>query len=322
MRIVVFGPERRVGAWEGDRVIDLARAYELAGAARGGPAGTIPSELRHFIEAGDRSLEAAEEALLYAREHELPAGVVMPVSDVKLHAPWPGRRIACVGGNYADHMLGMMPPKPDGSRMTVDEVREEERKSPPWGFWKVPADALGPDGEIPYPSRTRYLDFEGEAAIVIGRAAKNVKSDQYRPYVFGVTLLHDGSIRDGGGPVRGLSYNLAKNFDGSTALGPSIVVGELDPEDVEVTTEVNGEERQHYNTRDMIFNWGEVMEHLSRDFTLVPGDIISGGTAKGTAADSTPRGADGSRSPELFLKQGDMVVVSSPRVGALRLHIV
>lgn len=322
MRIVVFGPERRVGAWEGDRVIDLARAFEAAKAARQISAAVLASDLRAFIEGGEASIEAAQEALLYARDHELPSGSVMPVSDVKLHAPWPGRRIACVGGNYADHMLGMMPPRPDGTRMTEDEVREQERKSPPWGFWKVPAEALGPDGEIPYPSRTRYLDFEGEAAIVIGRPAKNVRRDEYRPYVFGVTLLHDGSIRDGGGPTRGLSYNLAKNFDGSTALGPSIAVGDLDPEDIEVITEVNGERRQHYNTRDMIFNWGEVIEHLSRDFTLVPGDIISGGTAKGTAADSTPRGEDGARSTDLFLKKGDRVVVSSPSIGALRLHIV
>ncbi len=321
MRIVVYGPERRVGALEGERVIDLARTYEMAQAAQGRRVRMLPTRLLDFIEGGDDSVEAAGEALQFARDRELPPTAAVPVKETTLHAPWPGRRIACVGGNYADHMLGMMPPRADGTRMTEGEVREQERTSPPWGFWKVPAEAVGPDGEIPYPNRTRYLDFEGEAAIVIGRRVKNLAAADYRPYVFGVTLLHDGSIRDGGGPPRGLSFNLAKNFDGSTALGPCIAVGELDPEDVDVTTEVNGERRQHYNTRDMIFNWGEVLAHLSRDFTLVPGDILSGGTARGTAADSTPRTPDGSRPTDLFLKKGDVVVVSSSRIGALRLHI-
>ncbi len=321
VRIVVYGPERRVGALEGQRVIDLARTYEMAEAARGRSGRTLPAGLLAFIEGGDSHVEAAGETLQYARDRDLPEQAAVPVASTTLHAPWPGRRIACVGGNYADHMLGMMPPRADGTRMTEEEVREQERKSPSWGFWKVPAEAVGPEGEIPYPSRTRYLDFEGEAAIVIGRRVKNFGAADYRPYVFGVTLLHDGSIRDGGGPVRGLSYNLAKNFDGSTALGPSIAVGELDPEDVDVTTDVNGERRQAYNTRDMIFKWGEVLAYLSQDFTLVPGDILSGGTAKGTAADMTPRAPDGSRSTDLFLKKGDEVVVSSAHIGALRLHI-
>ena len=64
-----------------------------------------------------------------------------------------------------------------------------------------------------------------------------------------------------------------------------------------------------------------MLAYLSQDFTLVPGDILSGGTAKGTAADMTPRAPDGSRSTDLFLKKGDEVVVSSAHIGALRLHI-
>jgi 2-keto-4-pentenoate hydratase/2-oxohepta-3-ene-1,7-dioic acid hydratase in catechol pathway len=80
--------------------------------------------------------------------------------------------------------------------------------------------------------------------------------------------------------------------------------------------------RQSFNSRDMIYGWGEVLEHLSRDFTLVPGDILSGGTGAGTAADQTVPGPDGSRSRELFLKPGDTVEVASPRIGTLRVTIV
>ncbi|HTE86888.1 MAG TPA: fumarylacetoacetate hydrolase family protein, partial [Dehalococcoidia bacterium] len=121
---------------------------------------------------------------------------------------------------------------------------------------------------------------------------------------------------------RPMSYNLPKNFDGSTSMGPCIVVGELKPQEVDVELRVNGEVRQQYNTRDMVFTFAEVLEELSRDFTFVPGDVISGGTSAGTAQDSTPRGPDGKRSLERFLKVGDVVELSSPKIGTLRNRIV
>ena len=115
---------------------------------------------------------------------------------------------------------------------------------------------------------------------------------------------------------------MAKNFDQSCSLGPCIVVGELDPSDIEVETWVNGERRQQFNTRDMVFSYWEYIEYLSRDLTLYPGDIISGGTAAGTAADSSPRLADGQLAPERFLKAGDVVEIRSPAIGTLRARIV
>lgn len=320
MRIVVYGPERRVGAWEGDLVIDLARAYARY---RGGDLADrerLPSALLPFIEAGQEGLEKARQAIAHASSAPRTDGVVFDRQEVRLHAPWPGKRIACVGGNFADHLMGMIP----GGPRTLEGVAREAREYGHWGFWKVADEVVGPDGEIPYPSRTRYLDYEGEPGIVIGRRAKDISASSYRDLVWGVTLLNDGSIRDGMGTQqpRGISYNLAKNFDGSAAIGPCIAVGEIDPEDVPVETRVNGEVRQSFNSRDMIYGWGEVLEHLSRDFTLVPGDILSGGTGAGTAADQTVPGPDGSRSRELFLKPGDTVEVASPRIGTLRVTIV
>jgi acylpyruvate hydrolase len=87
-------------------------------------------------------------------------------------------------------------------------------------------------------------------------------------------------------------------------------------------TLVNGERRQRFNTRDMVFSFGEYLEHLSRDFTLYPGDIINGGTAAGTAADSSELLPDGRSAPERFLKPGDLVEMSSPSIGALRTRVV
>ena len=121
---------------------------------------------------------------------------------------------------------------------------------------------------------------------------------------------------------RAVSYNLQKNFDGAASMGPCIVVGELDQQNIDVETRVNGTVRQSYNTSEMIWSFGEVLEYLSQDFTFVPGDVIAGGTSAGTAADKSRRSADGRRPIDLFLKIGDVVEVSSPQVGALANQIV
>jgi 2-keto-4-pentenoate hydratase/2-oxohepta-3-ene-1,7-dioic acid hydratase in catechol pathway len=99
-------------------------------------------------------------------------------------------------------------------------------------------------------------------------------------------------------------------------------VGELDHRQIDVETYVNGEVRQRYNTKEMIWPFGEVLEFLSRDFTFLPGDVIAGGTSAGTAADMTRRQPEGKRSLELFLKVGDVVAVSSPQIGELKNRII
>ena len=113
-----------------------------------------------------------------------------------------------------------------------------------------------------------------------------------------------------------------KNFDGACTMGPCIVVGEHDFRNVDVQTRVNGEVRQSFNSRDMVFSFGEILEHLSRDFTFLPGDIISGGTGAGTAADTTKPLPDGTRPLDKFLKMGDVVEVSSPQIGAISNRLV
>jgi 2-keto-4-pentenoate hydratase/2-oxohepta-3-ene-1,7-dioic acid hydratase in catechol pathway len=305
MKVVVFGDERRAGVLVGDRIVDVNRADP-----------NLPAGLEAFINAGPSAIEGAQRAV--DKIDSLGPEAVKASTDVRLHAPWASRRIACVGGNYASHLRGM---QGDGS-LSLEEVTRRTREAGQWGFWKVPFTVAGPDDDIPFPRRCTYFDYEGEAAIVIGRQGKDVKGSRLKDHVWGVTLFDDWSIRDGMGSPRPMSYNLPKNFDGSTSMGPCIVVGELDPQDVDVEVRINGEIRQQYNTRDMVFSFAEVLEELSRDFTFVPGDVISGGTSSGTAQDSTPRGADGKRSLDRFLKVGDVVELSSPQIGVLRNRIV
>ena len=315
MRIVVFGPEKRVGALVGNRVIDLNRANTR-----------IPARLLNLIEAGTPALDDARHAVEQFANTPARDGddneVVHSLSEVKLHAPWPERRIACVGGNYAAHLLGMWANRLGKTDITVEEVTREAKQAGQWGFWKVPAEVAGPDDTIPFPKRVTYFDYEGEIAIVIGKRGKNIAADKIRDFVWGVTLFHDWSIRDGGGTDRMVSYNLQKNFDGAVSMGPCIVAGELDHQDVDAETRVNGVVRQSYNTGEMIWPFGEVLEYLSQDFTFVPGDVIAGGTSAGTAADKSRRGPDGKRPLDLFLKVGDVVEVSSSKIGRLSNKIV
>jgi len=311
MKIVVFGPEKRVGALVGERVIDLNRANAQ-----------ISARLLNFIEAGTPALDAARRVIDQYGNSNADNQIIHSLNGVKLHAPWPERRIACVGGNYAAHLLGMWANRLGKTDMTVEEVTREAKKAGQWGFWKVPAEVAGPEDAIPFPKRVTYFDYEGEIAIVIGKRGKNIPADKIRDYVWGVTLFHDWSIRDGGGTDRMVSYNLAKNFDGAVSMGPCIVAGELDHQDIDAETKVNGVVRQSYNTREMIWSFGEVLEYLSQDFTFVPGDVIAGGTSAGTAADKSRRSPDGKRPLDLFLKVGDTVEVSSSRIGGLSNRIV
>jgi len=202
--------------------------------------------------------------------------------------------------------------------VTLEGIAKRIRGAGLWGFWKHLDEVAGPGDSIPHPKRAKYFDYEGEIALIIGKRGSDIAAGNIAEYVWGVSLAVDWSVRDADStPQRPLSFNLAKNFDRAASLGPCIVVGELDPQNIDVETRVDGELRQSYNTRDMVFSFGELLEFLSRDFTFVPGDIIFGGTGAGTAQDSTKLNADGTRPLDRFLRSGQVVEVSSPRIGAL-----
>jgi 2-keto-4-pentenoate hydratase/2-oxohepta-3-ene-1,7-dioic acid hydratase in catechol pathway len=329
MKIVLFGPERRVGAWGGGRIIDLNRAFASYLREQRGDANAqahanerVPPRLENFIALGAPALEDADRATQHVAECGVGlVAIVHDANSVQLRAPWPGRRIACVGGNYATHLAGMWAGRAGvtGDLAQITRMAKEEGQ---WGFWKVPDALAGPEEDIPFPKRTRRFDYEGEVAIVIGKRGKDISAHRIDEFVWGITLFNDWSIRDGASQGKPVSYNLAKNFDGSASIGPCIVVGELDHRDIDVETRVNGEVRQRYNTKEMIWPFAEVLEYLSRDFTFVPGDVIAGGTSAGTAADRTRGQPEGARSLDFFLKVNDVVEVSSPQIGRLSNRLV
>jgi len=336
MKIVVFGPDRRTGVLRDEGVVDITGAFakylqerENDSNAAAVAAALVPAELGKFIEGGAHSLDNTEKALDYlfgaaaARTGLAGETLIFNADQVTLHAPRPaGARLACAGGNFADHSQAMAQRRAERGEPPeqIDDPRERVRKRGFWGFWKIDRESVGQNGRVIYPARTDWLDYEGELAVVLGKKGKNIRAGEIDDYIWGVTLLGDWSIRLDAEPGP-LKFAMQKNFDTSCSIGPCIVVGEHKSLDLEIVTRVNGDVRQKFNAGTMVFSYGEYLEHLSRDFTFYPGDMISGGTGAGTAADSSPTQPDGKPLPDRFLKPGDVVEISTPSIGTLRAYI-
>jgi 2-keto-4-pentenoate hydratase/2-oxohepta-3-ene-1,7-dioic acid hydratase in catechol pathway len=243
MKIVVFGPDKRTGAVHDGNIVDLSYACAKYVREREGepsPLQTaealVPSDLGRLIEGGPRALEHAQKALDYlfgeAQNKLGPHGetLVYPAASVRVHAPRPNNaRIACAGGNFADHAAAMAVKM--RRRPYEGDAYQEIRKAGFWGFWKLAREIVGPGGELVYPERCNRLDYEGEIAIVLGKRGVDLKPAQLTDYVWGVTMLGDWSIRAPGGlPGGPLNFAFPKNFDTSCSLGPCIAVGRDRPD--------------------------------------------------------------------------------------------
>ena len=327
MKLVVYGPAKRIGVVRGDDAVDASLAFaKFLHERKNEPnalafaEALVPPDLEHFIEGGKRTLDHTQEAVDYlfgaASDRNGLGGepLARKVSELRLRAPRAARaRVAFAGGNFAAHSAAMAINRGRADAGSTANPRDRGM----WGSWKIDRDAVDPDGTVIYPSRVTQFDYEGECAIILGKRGKNIRAADARSYIWGVTLFIDWSARDFPEKPAPLKFNRGKNFDNCHSMGPSIVVGELDPANIDIETFVNGGRRQSFSTRDMTFSYEEYIEYLSQDLTLYPGDAIASGTGPGTAMDSSKKLDDGSISPELFLKPGDRVEVKNPILGTL-----
>ncbi|MGJ9411245.1 fumarylacetoacetate hydrolase family protein [Aeromicrobium sp. CF4.19] len=190
-------------------------------------------------------------------------GQKVPLDDVRLLAPViPRSKVVGVGRNYAAHAAEL-----------GNDVPER-----PLVFLKPNTTVVGPGDPVVHPDQSEDVQFEGELAVVIGRICKDVSAEDAPKVIFGYTVGNDVTARD-------LQHSdgqwaRAKGFDTFCPLGPWIETN-LDPADLRVSTELNGEQRQDGRTSDMVFSVADVIEYVSSFMTLLPGDVILTGTPEG-----------------------------------------
>ena len=244
--------------------------------------------LREVIEAG-----------ALARLADRAAGLAADygVADIAYAIPLPApEKIFCVGVNFPDRNA---------------EYKDGQEAPPNMSlFPRFPSSFTGHNQPLIRPPESPQLDYEGEIAVVIGKAGRRIPEAQALSHIAALTLCNEGTIRDW---VRHAKFNVTqgKNWDRSGALGPWLVPF-TDPAqivDVGIETRVNGEVRQKDRTRRMLFPVARQIAYISTFTTLVPGDIIVTGT---------PTGAGARFDPPVWLKPGDVVEVEAEGIGILR----
>ncbi|MBR0700612.1 fumarylacetoacetate hydrolase family protein [Bradyrhizobium diazoefficiens] len=268
-----------VASWglvDGDAVADL-----------GAVLGDRYPDLKSAIAAGVLSEVAA--AAARAKRHPLASIAFLPV------IPNPDK-ILCIGLNYENH-------RKETGRTEVDN---------PTVFGRFANSQTGHLTDIIRPKVSTQLDFEGELAVVIGKAGRYIPRAEAFGHVAGYACYNEGSVRDYQRHTH--QFTPGKNFPATGAFGPFLVtpdevgeVGEVGP--LRLQTRLNGEVVQDTTIDQMIFDIPRQIEYCSQFTRLEPGDVIATGT---------PGGVGSRRTPPLWMKAGDVVEVEIDKVGLLR----
>ena len=254
----------------------------------------IPNDMLSFLEAGKKVMTLAEDVIKKNQN-------IIPIDSCKLINPiLRPPKIIAIGLNYQDHL--------EEIRAIGREVDDPEV---PMIFNKQSTSACGPYEDIHDPKVSDKLDYEGELAFVIGKKCRHVPRSEAHNVIAGYCVSNDVSVRDW--QLRVPTFTIGKSFDTHCPFGPAIVTADeiSDPHNLQIKTEVNQEVRQNSNTKNLIFNCFELVEHLSTSFTLEPGDLILSGTPGGVGV------ADNK-----FLKEGDEVKISISELGYIENKVV
>jgi 5-oxopent-3-ene-1,2,5-tricarboxylate decarboxylase/2-hydroxyhepta-2,4-diene-1,7-dioate isomerase len=192
-------------------------------------------------------------------------------------------------------------------RSRAEEYKMARMPSEPSYFMKPPSSLSGHLAPVVRPAGCRFLNYEGEVAVVIGRSCRRVSVDDALDYVGGYTVANDWGVHDFRHADRG-SMLRVKGQDGFCPLGPVMVdPGDVDPDDLTLRTFVNGAEVQRGHTgTDLMFSFAYQIADLARLITLEPGDVL----LTGTPAHSRP------------VEPGDVVAVEVEGIGRLENTVV
>lgn len=287
MRLVNFANDgdRALGVLDGDEVVDLS-------------ASGLPGDTVELISQWDRAKV----------EHAVADSPRLQADAVRLLAPLrPRKNVFAVGRNYRDHAR-------EFSASGFDASEKQMVPDFPVVFTKAPTSVIGPGEPIVLANDpTRSTDYEGEMAVVIGKAARNVSRDDALGHVFGWTIVNDVTARDL--QKRHVQWFVGKSPDTFCPMGPAITtIDELpDIGSSWLRTRVNGELRQEAPISDLIFDVPTLIATLSEVMTLEPGDVIATGTGEGVGI-----GFD----PPVYLGPGDVVDISIDGIGTLSNPVV
>ena len=204
-------------------------------------------------------------------------------------------KFLCIGLNYSDHAA---------------ETGADIPKHPIL-FFKANSAINGPNDMVSMPRGSQHTDWEVELGVVIGKTAKYVTKDQALDHVAGYCIVNDVSERHFQNNLTG-QWTKGKSCDTFGPTGPWLVTRDEigDPQNLDMSLDVNGKRMQTGNTKTMIFSVAEIIEHLSGLMTLHPGDVISTGTPPGVGMGIKPN--------PVFLKAGDVMELSIEGLGQQR----
>ena len=283
----------RVGVVHKDQISDLLEMKKALNI----PSITQVTTIDQILSAGllDSLLDIQKEVAVHV--------TYLPLELATLRSPILNpEKILMVARNYLSHNVEQNAPPP----------------SEPYFFTKFRNALIGPNDPILIPKISTKADWEAELAVIIGKAGKNISRRDAMEYVAGYAVSNDISFRDlqfstrsdNAAVALGSNWVKGKGLDSSFPLGPCLVTQDeiTNPHDLDISLTVNGETRQHSNTREMIFKIDTLIEYVSAGMTLKPGDIISTGTPEGVAAFTGQK----------FLKDGDIVEAKISGIGSLR----
>ena len=274
-----------------------ANGHPQAALLREGCVYDIWGEAFAHVRADDRTVEAILEGGLIGEVEPVEGDDGVPVLGLELLPPVtrPGK-ILCIGLNYRAH---------------AEEQGAEPPETPTF-FAKFRNALAAPGASVPLPAWSDSVDYEAEVAFVIKDRCKDVPESGAMDHVAGYTLLNDLSARDY--QFKTPQWMPGKTFDGAAPCGPALVTpDEAGPHDaIEIELTLNGELMQKSSTADLVHSVPALVAYLSQLMTLEPGDVVSTGT---------PAGVGSGRDPNVWLKPGDEVVVSSPQLGVLETRL-
>lgn len=269
-------PSPRVGIVENDSVLDLSTAG-------------INSDMKELISGGvdiaDLSTKSAGTLAIALAEVDLQAPVMNP------------GKVLAIGLNYGDH---------------VEESGMDKPEHQMW-FNKQHNCINGPYADINLPIVSDKIDYEAELCLVIGRRCKHVPRERAHEVIAGYFCGNDVSVRDW--QMRSPTFQIGKSFDTHGPVGPWLVTPDEveDPHALDIKCIVNGKVMQQSNTKHLIFDCFDAIEHLTKAYVLDVGDILFMGT---------PGGVGVAMQPPSFMKAGDVVRVEIEKLGYIENKIV